>query len=158
MPASQLTIQMLDNSNKTQGFGMHIPTLDASNIVDYTDHVNTGTLLNDLLLAIDGCCGSAIWSINVQAASIGLAPSAPADLNAQNETVLLLKYVDTVEPSLKGRIAVKGADREIVGQAGTDAVSLADTQVAALVAAVEAMATSKIGNPITIYEAVLTVG
>lgn len=153
MPASTLRIQMLDNSARTAGFGMFIPVLDDTNVVDYTDHANTGTLLNDLLLAVDGVCNSAIWSISVQAASIGLAPTPPADLNAQNENVLVLKYVDTVEPSLKGRIEVKGADREVVGQAGTDEVSLADTQVAALVAAIEAMAVSKIGNPITIYAA-----
>lgn len=153
MPASTLRVQMLDNSSKQAGFGMFIPVLDDTNVLQYTDHTTPGTFLNDLLAAIDGVCNSVVWSVSVQAASIGLAPTPPADLNAQNENVLVLKYVDTVEPSLKGRIEVKGADREVIGQAGTDEVSLADTQVAALVAAIEEMAVSKIGNPITIYAA-----
>jgi len=153
MPAAQMKHSRIDASGEVNGFGLFTPVLTALNILDYTDSTTPATLLSDLLIAVDGVTLSERYATSQSALAEqvfdGSLPAQPA----QNELRLLIKYNDTVEPALKGRIEIPGVDAVAVGTAGTDAVNLADTEVAALVAAIEAFAVSKIGNPISVYEA-----
>lgn len=153
MPVATYKHSRIDNSDEVNGFGLYTPVLTAGNILDYTDSVTPATLLSDLVAAVDAVTLSKAYS-NTQSALNeqvydGVRPAAPA----QNELRLLVKYVDTLEPALKGRMEIPGVDTAAVGTPGTDAVDLTGTEMAALKAAIEAFAVSKIGNPIEVYEA-----
>lgn len=154
MPASNASIRMHDHE-KGNSFGLHIPQLDSANIDDYTDYGTPGTLIADLFAALAVVCDSVRVGVNISALAESFSPTIPTDPTVRNEARLVLKYRDTVEPSLSGRIEIPGVDVALVGTAGTDEVDMAGTEVAALIAAVEAFAVSKIGNPITVYDALI---
>lgn len=153
MPAASMKHTRIDSSGERNSFGLFTPVLNAANLVDYTDSTTPGSLLSDLLVAVDNVTLSEAFSTSQSALSEQVFDGSLPALPAQNELRLLLKYSDSIEPSLKGRIEIPGVDATAVGTVGSDAVNLGDTQVTALVAAIEAFARSKIGNPIVIYEA-----
>lgn len=156
MPSANSTFVMRDHQ-KENSFGVYVPVLNAGNIAQYTDSATPGTLLNDLVTAINGVCLSVLTKVSVQALSEEFSPAVPVDPEVRNENTLILKWQDSVEPGLKGRFEVRGVDIGLIGQAGTDNVDMGGTEVAALIAALEAYGVSKIGNPISIYDA-LTIG
>lgn len=153
MPSAQMKHARIDASGEVNSFGLFTPELNVGNIASYTDSSTPGAVLADLLTAVDAVTLSERYSTSQSALSEaqfdGSLPAQPA----QNELRLLIKYNDTVEPSLKGRIEIPGVDATVVGQAGNDSVDLGGTEMAALVAAIEGFAVSKIGNPVSIYEA-----
>ena len=156
MPAAAATLSLHDHE-KANSVGFHIPVLGVGNVVTYTDWDEALTLTNNLILAVAAVCVSEVWSLNISALAQQIGSVVPTDPTVRNENKLILKYVDTVEPSLKGRMEFPGVDIALIGQAGTDVVDMTQTEVAALITAVEAFAVSKIGNPIQVYAA-LTVG
>lgn len=153
MPAAQMKHSRIDASGEVNSFGLYTPVLDATNIAEYTDSLTPAALLADLLTAVDAVTLSERYSTSQSALAEqvfdGSLPAQPA----QNELRLLIKYNDTVEPVLKGRIEIPGVDAAVVGSSGTDEVDLSGTEMAALVTQIEAFAVSKIGNPISVYEA-----
>ena len=153
MAIGKASITVKDYSNEVNGFGFYTPELTAGNVDDYSSE--TGTLISNVLDALGQVTIGTVRGCSVSAFSAVLSDAAPASPLAQNEARLLLKYYDTVFPTFKGRMEIPAIDLATFAQAGTDSVDLADTDIAALVTALEAAAVSKIGNPIVIYEGVI---
>ena len=145
------SIRYLDASGEESSFQINTPTLTVANVENFTSEVATNAYA-DLMAAIDALTLMNRVGGSVGAKSVAYAGAQPADQNAQRERRLLLKFRDTVT-GLKGSCSVPGIDLSLVGQGGTDAVDLAQTQVAALVAILEADYVSNAGNPILFYEA-----
>lgn len=156
MPSANSNFTVRDHQ-KENSYGFYVPVLNAANIADYTDSATPGTLLSDLITAINVVSASVLTKVTVQALSEEYSPTTPTDPTVRNEDTLILKWQDTVEPQVKGRIEMRGVDIGLIGQAGTDDVDMSQAEMVTLISAVEAYAVSKIGNPITIYDA-LTVG
>jgi hypothetical protein len=152
MAVGKAAITLKDNSREVNGFGFYIPELDDTNVELYNSA--SATRINNVLTAL-----AVIVNVQVRSASVSLfseviSEATPASGEAQNEKRLLLKYQDTVNPAFKGRMEIPGFDIGSYAQEGTDQIDLGDTDIAALVTALEAAAVSKLGNPIEIYEAV----
>lgn len=145
------TITYLDASGEQSSFQIGTPTLNVGNIENFTSEVATNAYA-DLVAAIDALTLMTRQKGTVTAKATEYINGAPADQNAQRERKLLLKFQDNVT-GLKGTCTVPGVNLSLVAQAGTDAVDLAQAQVAALVTVLEANYVSNAGNAITFYEA-----
>lgn len=150
---ARTTLTYIDNSGERSSFSVNTPDLDATNIADYTDPT-LGGALGDLRLATAAITLCNEVSQTVQAAQFLEAPTLPGSNFAQRESKLLIQYVDTVEPSVRGSLEIPGPDWSLVGQTGTDEVDfVGNVLVAAFVAALEANYVSRIGNPIEVVKA-----
>lgn len=151
MPA--LTTQsFIDHSGEQTSFSLWTPDLDAGNIDTYTN-TNLTFELGDMLAAVNALtlCNRTVTTVgalrDVSAATI------PADPNAQRETKLLIKYIDTVT-SKKYSLTIPGVDRTLVAQQGTDQVDFNNNAfVIAFVNSIENGYISELGNPIEVYDA-----
>lgn len=152
MAAGKANITLKDHSREVNGFGFYVPELDETNVEDYNSA--SATLINNVLTALAVVVNSQVRSASVSLFSEVISEATPASGEAQNEKRLLLKYQDTVAAGWKGRMEIPGFDIGAYAQEGTDQIDLTDTDIAALVTAIEAAAVSKLGNPIEIYEAV----
>lgn len=153
MPA-QTTFNFVDFSGEGASVAFWTPTLNASNVVTYTDTTLTNQL-GDLKAAVDALTLLNETNINVGAARIVSPPTLPTDENAQREQKLQVKYVDTVTGK-KYRFEIPGVDRTLVAQVGTDVVDFANNVfMIALVNAFENGYVSELGNPVSVYGAIL---
>lgn len=147
----QTTIIFLDASGERSSVNLNNPDLDISNVETYTSEIATNAFA-DMRAALEAVTLMTIQSATVSAKNSAYANAAPADQNAQRERKLLIKYRDDVTGKT-GSMSVPGVNLALVATPGTDVVSLAQPQVAALVAELEANYRSNIGNTITVYEA-----
>ena len=152
MAVGKARISIKDNSKEVNGFGFYTPQLAAGNVDDYSSV--SGTLINNVLTALALVVNGTVRSAGVTAFSSVISEASPGDGEAQNEKRLLLKYYDTVETDFKGRMEIPSFDMGTYQTEGTDSIDLTQTNIAALVTALEAAAVSKLGNPIVIYEGV----
>jgi len=152
MAVGKAKVTLKDHSREVNGFGFYVPELDDTNVNGYNDA--SATLINNVLTALAVVVNSQVRGVGVTLFNEVISEATPASAEAQNEKRLLLKYEDTVDTSFKGRMEIPGFDVGAYAQEGTDQIDLTDTDIAALVTALEAAAVSKLGNPINIYEAV----
>ena len=151
MATGKAKINFIDKSRETNGFGFYTPELNAGNVADYNDI--SGTLINNIMTAAQAVCLSTLKGASVSAFSENLVVTPPSNGEAQNEKRLLVKYADNVT-GFKGRMEIPGFDIGTYAQDGTDEISFAAGAMAQLVAALEAGAVSRLGNPITVYSCV----
>lgn len=153
MPAQ--TIQsFIDYSGEQTSFAVWTPDLNAGNIDTYTNTAVTNAL-GDLLAAVN-----AVTLLNRTVTSVGAvrdlsAGTLPANVNAQREQKLLVKYIDTVT-NKKYQFTVPGVDRTLLAQQGTDVVDFtSNVLMIALVNSFESDYVSELGNPVAVYAASL---
>jgi len=146
----KITFNYIDNSGERSGFGVYTPTLDATNIADYTDPT-LGGALGDLRLAVAAITLCNEVSQSVQAAQFVENATIPTNNFAQRENKLLVQYQDTVVPVIRGSLEIPGPNNSLLTQPNTDEVDFTgNALMIALVAALEANYVSKIGNPIVV--------
>lgn len=145
------TVTFLDRTGENSAFQINTPTLTVGNVENFTSETPTNAYA-DLVSALEALTLMTLQKGTVSGKSADYVNAQPTDPNAQRERKLLLKFKDA-STGLKGSCTVPGIDLSLVGQAGTDAIDLAQTEVAALVAVLEANYVSNAGNAIVFYEA-----
>lgn len=151
---AQTTFNFVDFSGESASVGFWTPDLNAGNVATYTDTTLTNQL-GDLKAAIDALTLLNETNINVGATRVISPPTLPSDENAQREQKLQVKYTDTVTGK-KYRFEIPGIDRTLVAQVGTDVVDFANNVfMIALVNAFENGYVSELGNPVSVYGAIL---
>jgi hypothetical protein len=148
--AATTHFSFIDHSGEISGFKVNTPTLDATNVDDYTD-TTIGTPLGNFKAAVDAITLCNEVKISIGAAEVLSIPGLPADNSAQREIKLLVRYADTVLPQHKGSFEIPGPNMSLVAQVGTDVVDMGNAFVLALITAFEAGYRSMFGNPVEVY-------
>lgn len=151
MPAAT-TQSFIDHSGEITSFKLWTPDLNAGNIDTFTNTAVANSL-GDMLIAVN-----ALTTLNRTVTSVGAirdisAPTLPTDPDAQREQKMLMKYRDTVTGKAY-QFTLPGINRSLVAQQGTDQVDFGNNAfVVALIATIEGVYVSELGNPITFYDA-----
>lgn len=149
--SGKVTISFIDNSEEVSSFGLHTPSLDASNIATFVDNT-LGGALGDLRLAAAALSIGNITQVTVKADTFPEADqSAPTDTNAQRERKALVTYQDTVTGK-KYQFSIPAFNMAGVST-GSDAIDLANPLWAAMVLVIESNYTTELGNPINVLSA-----
>lgn len=144
----KVTFTILDNSNESSGVGYHLPTLDATNIAEWTDDSPTG-LLGQLRVLISALT---IGNHKQRVVTAAVIPDGdvvpPADPYAQRERKALVTMLDSVNGKyFRHEIPCFGA----VGvEPGTDIIDKDAVAWAAYIAFIEANCLSPYGNAFTV--------
>ena len=146
--ASEAIYTIRDHSDERSTVKFSIADLDE------TSWVATTAALAVLRTAMEALTLGSVAARTLVASRDVLNDVRPASPYAQVELGLRLHYQDNVTGK-KYFLTIPAPDLSIVAQTGSDQIDLEEVTVAALVTAIEAVAVSPDGNPITIERGVI---
>lgn len=145
---SEAIFTLRDHSDERSAVKFNITDLDE------TTWLATDTALATLRTTMQAVTLGVVEKSTVIASRTVHSTERPTDANAQVEMGLRLHYVDDVTGS-KYFLTIPTPNLTLLAQEGSDQIDLDEVTVAAMVAAIEAVAVSPLGNPITIERGVI---
>lgn len=151
MPASKITVTMVDHSGELTKTQFYVEQLDATNYDELFNAV-TGkvSLLQGALMAATDCEHVSTTLTHESDTGTGVPPST---VTAQREIAIRVKYRDTVNNDI-GYITVPGPVTGFYPATGVpnDIIALDNVVFAAFITLIEANAVSRDGNSINVVE------
>lgn len=142
---SKVTFKVIDFSGEYSNCSFDIPD------VDETNWVATNTAVGTIQTALTALTAGNIARRSLQAYNVHVNDAFPAVEYAQRETGLRLFYKDTVNGE-KFHVTIPAPDLALIAEEGSDDVDMSLSIVSTLTAAIEAVAVSRYGNPISFYK------
>lgn len=132
-----------DKSGEPTSFKIHLLDIDGTNF-----EAHAGAILNDGIALVEGLSLLEWKDVDLVSEVHTGSGQNPTNPYAQRELKARFDFVDP--QGRKGSLSVPAPDMDDVAQPGTDAINLADAEVAAYVNALEIWAVSRFGEPISV--------
>lgn len=144
----KVTLTILDHSNETSRVGFHLPDMSAANY-EAVSGDGVGQSVGELRLALNPLIlGNHLRRTVVSDLYLDAA-TLPTNGAAQRERKARFTYRDTVNARL-GAFEIPTFDSETYATPGTDVLDITQTDIAAMITAVETHAVSRDGNAIEV--------
>lgn len=137
-------LMSFDKSNEKTAFKVNLADVTPANF----DAVST-TLLAEFIGLVEGLSLIEWKDVDLVSEEYGEVGSLPSEPHAQRELKARFEYA-AAGNGRKGTVSVPAPDMDDVAQAGSDAINLADIEVAAYVAALETYSVSRDGAGVTV--------
>lgn len=148
--AGSWTWSILDYSNEIGRMRMHIPDLDDTNILDYTND-SVGGALGDMRIALNALTDGNHLKRQVTAVTVVDSAVLPTDPLAQRERKAVVSYRDTVTGKVY-RLEIPAFSMS-GAIPGTDVLDLTDADWVAFITEFEANCVSELGNAVEVLSA-----
>jgi len=143
----EVSFVIKDYSGESSNHKVRTPVLTAGNFAGMLD---AGGLVPDYYDALDDICIGSINRERITANVIEISNSNAGSVWAQRESKWLVRYRDTIDPSVEPmRAEIPCPDLTLL-VAGTDLMNVSGGAGAAFVAAFEALVVSDAGNPVEV--------